>query len=36
LLEDSELTKIKGDFSLTPRCMPFEYEGKKILIGKAY
>ncbi len=36
ILEDSELKKVMGEFSLTPRCMPFDDGGKKILIAKAY
>ena len=36
LLDDPELKKVMGEFSLTPRCMPFEDGGKKILIAKAY
>ena len=36
LLDDPDLKKVMGEFSLTPRCMPFEDGGKKILIAKAY
>lgn len=36
LLGDPDWEKVKGEFSLTPRCMPFEDAGKKILIAKAY
>lgn len=28
--------KLKGDHSVSHRCMPFENEGKKVLIGKSY
>ena len=36
LLKDPALEKIKGDYSLTTRCMPLSDEGKKVIIGKAY
>lgn len=36
-LKDPEgFKKLKGDHSVSHRCMPFENEGKKVLIGKSY
>jgi hypothetical protein len=36
-LKDAEgFKKLKGDHSVSHRCMPFENEGKKVLIGKSY
>jgi prolyl-tRNA synthetase len=36
LLEDAARDEVFKEFSLTPRCVPFEDNGKKILIGKSY
>ena len=36
LLKDSELEKVKDEFKLSTRCMPFEDNGKKVLIAKSY
>ncbi|MFN3827583.1 MAG: proline--tRNA ligase [Micavibrio sp.] len=36
-LKDAEgFKKLKGDHSVSHRCMPFENEGRKVLIGKSY
>ncbi|PZQ44077.1 MAG: proline--tRNA ligase, partial [Micavibrio aeruginosavorus] len=35
LLENAELEKMMDELALTPRCMPFEDGGKKVLIGKS-
>jgi prolyl-tRNA synthetase len=36
LLQDTAWEKIKGEYSLTPRVMPFDDGGKKVIVGKAY
>lgn len=36
LLEHADWPKVKDEFKLTPRCMPFEEGGKKVFIAKAY
>lgn len=36
ILDNPELEAIKSEFSLTPRCLPFEDEGRKVIIGKSY
>ncbi len=36
MLADEDLKKVMGEFSLTPRCMPFEDGGKKVFVAKAY
>ncbi len=37
LIQDSEeYEEIRKQFSLTPRCLPFEDDGKKVIISKAY
>ena len=36
LLQDKEWETIKKEYSLTPRCMPFEDKGTKVLIAKSY
>ena len=36
VLEDSNLETAMKEYSLSTRCMPFEDEGQKVLIGKAY
>jgi len=36
-MKDAEgFKRLKGDHSVSHRCMPFENEGKKVLIGKSY
>ncbi len=35
-LKDEALEKVKDEFKLSTRCMPFEDEGKKVLIAKSY
>lgn len=36
VLNDPELEKVKDEFKLSTRCMPFEDNGKKVLIAKSY
>ncbi len=37
LIQDSEeFDAIKKEFSLTPRCLPFEDDGEKVIVSKAY
>lgn len=36
LLETPEIMAVRKDFAVTPRCLPFEYKGAKVLIGKSY
>ncbi len=36
LLNDENLEKVMKNHALSTRCMPFENEGQKVLIGKAY
>lgn len=36
ILDDPGFEALCKEFSLTPRCLPFEDEGRKVLIGKAY
>ena len=36
VLEDDKLEAIMKEHALSTRCMPFEDEGQKVLIGKAY
>lgn len=36
LKDDAGFKKLKGDHSVSHRCLPFENEGKKVLIGKSY
>jgi len=36
LLQEKEWESIKKEYSLTPRCMPFEFNGEKVLIAKSY
>ncbi len=36
VLNDPELEKVKQEFKVTARCMPFEDGGKKVLIAKSY
>ena len=36
ILKDKDLKKVMGEHSLSTRNMPFEDEGKKVLIAKAY
>ncbi len=36
LLGHSDFERIKKDYSLTPRCMPFDDEGRSVLVGRAY
>jgi prolyl-tRNA synthetase len=31
-----EFDAIKKEFSVSPRCLPFEDEGRKVIVGKAY
>lgn len=32
----AEFEAIKKDFSVTPRCLPFENKGRKVIVAKAY
>lgn len=34
--DDAAFQKMKGEHSVTQRCLPFEDEGRKVLIGKSY
>ncbi len=36
LLQEKEWETVKKEYSLTPRCMPFEFNGAKVLIAKSY
>ncbi len=36
VLEDAKLEDVMKAYALSTRCMPFEDEGQKVLIGKAY
>ena len=36
VLKDPELEKVKDEFKLSTRCMPFEDNGKKVLIARSY
>jgi prolyl-tRNA synthetase len=36
LLNDPKMDETRKAYSLTPRCMPFADEGKKVLIGRSY
>jgi len=37
MIENSdEFDKIKKEFSVTPRCRPFEDGGDKVIVSKAY
>ena len=36
VLSDPEFEKLKDEFKLTPRVMPFDDKGEKVIIGKAY
>ena len=36
LLEDSSYEPVKKQYSLSSRCLPFEDEGSKVVIGKSY
>lgn len=36
LIDDPEFEKIKSEFAVTPRCIPFEDDGKTVLVGRSY
>ena len=36
LLGDPKFAEIQKEFSVTSRCLPFKYDGDKVLVGKAY
>jgi prolyl-tRNA synthetase len=36
LLQNAELAAVMKEFAVTPRCMPFADEGRKVIIGKSY
>ncbi len=36
LLKEAELDKVRDEFKLSTRCMPFENEGRKVLLAKSY
>ncbi len=36
LLQDPGFAAIQKEFSITPRCLPFEDEGRKVIVGKSY
>lgn len=35
-LDHPEFLSIRKDFAVSPRCLPFEHKGQKVLIGKSY
>ena len=35
-LQDEAFAKLMSDFSVTPRCIPFENDGEKVIVGKSY
>ncbi len=35
-LQEDAFEKLQKDFAVTPRCLPFADEGKKVIVGKAY
>lgn len=35
-IESDDFEPIKKEFSLTPRCLPFEDEGRAVIVGKSY
>lgn len=36
ILNDPKLAEVRKEYSLSPRCLPFADEGKKVLIGRSY
>ena len=36
IVDDPDYERIKKEYSLTSRCMPFEHDGQKVIVGKAY
>lgn len=36
VLDDPQFQDLKKEYAITPRCMPFEDEGRKVVIGKSY
>lgn len=36
VLEGPGFEKAMSDYAITPRCLPFEHGGKKVIIGKSY
>lgn len=36
VLDDPELEAVKKDHALTPRCLPYDDAGEKVIIGKSY
>lgn len=36
LLDDPGMDAVRKEFSVTPRCLPFADEGRKVVIGKSY
>jgi len=36
ILDTADYAAVKKEFSVSSRCLPFEDEGKKVIIGKAY
>lgn len=36
LLDDPALDAVRKEFSVTPRCLPFEDEGQKVVMGRSY
>ncbi len=35
-LDKDDFLSIRKDFAVSPRCLPFQYDGAKVLIGKSY
>jgi prolyl-tRNA synthetase len=36
ILGQEEFERLRKEFSITPRCLPFENDGKMVIIGKSY
>lgn len=36
LLDNQAFIDIRKEYAVSPRCLPFEFKGQKVLIGKAY
>lgn len=36
LLNDPAMDAVRKEFSVTPRCLPFADEGRKVIVGKSY
>lgn len=36
LLDNEKFLQIRKNYAVSPRCLPFAYDGKKVLVGKSY